>query len=71
MKRELTSEEIETLASREGARRIAVENFLGTLPMHTTLSDDCRNLRRYTFLYSWKTPTVKAIYDGIVLAHID
>ena len=31
MTRQLTGEEIERLASQTGVRRIAVENFLGTL----------------------------------------
>jgi hypothetical protein len=69
MKRELTSKEIETLASLEGARRIAVENFLETLPSHTNRSQDLENLTRDAKLYSWKLRTIDAIMKGVNLAH--
>jgi hypothetical protein len=69
MKRKLTSKEIETLASLEGARKIAVENFLGTLPSHTTRSEDLANLAMDAKLYGWKLYTVDAIMKGVNLAH--
>jgi hypothetical protein len=69
MKRELTSKEIETLASLEGARRIAVENFLGTLPGDTTREQDLANLAMDAKLYGWKLRTIDAIMKGVNLAH--
>ena len=59
----LTYDEIEKLAARKGVRRIAVENFLGTMGdnqwfARANLYDDAR-------VYKWNAATVKAISAGI------
>lgn len=51
--RKLTDEELDELASRPGARRIAVENFLFS------------NLQLDTGLYHWNAATVCAIREGL------
>lgn len=60
----LTEEDIESLASRPGVRRIAVENFLGTLD-GLTLYEATGNLKLDAKLYKWNVATVNAIQDGI------
>lgn len=63
----LTKEQIEKLASGKGVRRIAVENFLGSLGgvdrmgASMNLSQDARD-------YRWNAATVNAIRKGINLA---
>lgn len=64
--RELTSREIQKLASRKGVRRIAVENFL--MSMGTDERIATSNLWLDKGLYHWNSATVKAILDGISLA---
>ena len=46
-----------------------VRNFLGTLPEHTTFSQDYANMQMDERLYSWKRPIVSAIVEGLNLAH--
>lgn len=65
MTRELTSEEIERLASPAGLRRIAVENFLGTLDLSIGQSGNRRNLYQDAVSYHWNAKTVAAIELGI------
>jgi hypothetical protein len=65
--RQLTSEEIEKLASRKGVRRIAVENFLST--MGSDSSAAYGNAEQDTRDYNWNAPTRNAIYAGISLAN--
>lgn len=65
--RQLTSEEIATFAGRKGVRKIAVENFLGT--MGENYRDASMNLKLDARLYRWSTATVKAIEAGIELAN--
>lgn len=63
--RKLTFEEIETLASRKGVKRIAVENFLMTVEHCEKKSHAQANLYHDARLYKWNAPTIKAIADGI------
>lgn len=65
--RNLTASEIEKLASRKGVKRIAVENFLGTL-FDSTVTDAYYNLQADARSYNWNAATVKAIESGITLA---
>ena len=60
----LTDRQIEVYASRPGVRRIAVENFLGSLG-GVTASDARENLHLDEGLYRWNAATVRAIADGI------
>lgn len=64
--RKLSLEEIERFASREGVKRIAVENFL--MSMGSVARDVSLNLHQDAGLYRWNSKTVKAIQDGILLA---
>ena len=68
-KRELTAQEIEQLASRPGVRRIAVENFLGTMGTDLTRGEQLANLTLDTALYKWNAATQKAISVGIGIAY--
>lgn len=65
--RRLTSTEIEKLASRKDVRRIAVENFLGTMGGLTEWEARA-NLGLDARLYKWNTATRRAIEMGIRLA---
>lgn len=67
--RALTSAEIEKLASRKGVKRIAVENFLGS--MHygdATPRDVYHNIQADAKSYGWNAATRKAIEAGLKLA---
>jgi hypothetical protein len=66
--RELTAAQIEKLASRAGVRRVAVENFLGTLDPASGSSGNFRNLWSDQEVYRWNASTVRAIEKGIDLA---
>jgi hypothetical protein len=66
--RNLTDAEIEQLAARQGVRRIAVENFLGTLDTSVGPSGNKRNLWADAQSYKWNAATVAAIQSGIALA---
>lgn len=61
----LNAEQIEKLASRKGVKKIAVENFLGSLYGNQTASDAYANLSMDARSYKWNAATVKAISDGI------
>ena len=67
--RDLTSAEIEKFASRKGVRRIAVENFLGSLGDAGSEANEIANAKHDAGLYGWKKPTVAAINAGIHLAY--
>jgi hypothetical protein len=69
MPRPLTSAEIERFASRQDVRRIAVENFLGSLPPDVPKYGTLLNLRMDARLYRWSPATVSAIMAGIDLAY--
>ena len=62
----LTAEQITKLASGAGVRRIAVENFLGTLGSLTAY-EAMQNLYLDAGLYKWNAATVAAIRKGIKL----
>lgn len=51
MMRRLTGNEIEEFADRPGAKKIAVENFLGS--MGTDLTEIMRNVAYDIKLYNW------------------
>jgi hypothetical protein len=67
MNRRLEISEIEKLASRKGARKIAVENFLASLPTEGEEAEwnAYLNLAKDTGLYGWNSATIKAIKKGI------
>lgn len=68
MVRHLTNEEIETLACKAGVKRIAVENFLGSLQLNSYMAD-AANLRADANVYRWNNQTVSAIMKGINVAY--
>jgi hypothetical protein len=67
MNRRLEISEIEKLASRKGARKIAVENFLASLPTEGADAEwnAHRNLDLDSRLYKWNAATKSAIKAGI------
>lgn len=69
MARHLTGPEIEELAGSRKAKRIAVENFLGT--MDPALSADTHRANMYmdADLYQWNSVTRIAILTGIAMAY--
>lgn len=62
----LTAEKVQELANKKGVRRVAVENFLGTLgkegELYATL-----NMRQDARDYKWNAATQAAISQGIKL----
>ena len=67
--RNLTLQEIETLLQKyQGARRIAIENFLSTVANNKYVFEANNNLKRDAILYGWNKQTVLAIREGIKLA---
>jgi len=64
--RQLTDREIAALAGRAKVRRIAVENFLGTMGEDRMAAHG--NLALDAGLYGWNAATVAAINKGIELA---
>ena len=67
--RELTEEEITSLAHRKGVKTIAVENFLMSLGNAGGIQAELANLRADAQSYGWKKPTVTAIEIGIKKAY--
>jgi hypothetical protein len=67
MMKRLSAEEIEKFASRPGARRIAVENFLGSVPLEIGFDQNFLNLMKDAELYNWNASTVHAIRNGLKL----
>ena len=61
----LTSKEILELALRDGAKRTAVENFLGSLDNTMPKQFHIQNLLADMKLYGWNVATSKTIMDGI------
>mgnify|MGYP001613409946 CR=1 FL=1 len=57
--------DIEKFASRPGVRRIAVENFLDSMPLELGMTANQLNCARDSVAYGWDGPTVTAILDGI------
>lgn len=66
--RELTSAEIEKLASGKGVKRIAVENFLSTLDTSIGVMGNTMNAQMDARMYKWNSVTVRAIEAGIRMA---
>ena len=68
--REISDEELDQLASRPKVRRIAVENFLMSVPLDSyrnailNLSADMRS-------YGWNYETYQAIKEGLDKMHSD
>ena len=71
MFKQLTNEQITKLASKPKVRKVAVENFLGTLFPGPTMQDHLYNLQMDAGLYKWNAPTVAAIREGILMAFRD
>jgi hypothetical protein len=65
MSRELTVSEIAELASQQGARAVAVENFLGSMPLSIGQSGNLLNLALDAESYHWNAQTRSAIGEGI------
>ncbi len=63
----LTAEKIQELANRKGVRRIAVENFLGTLGCERSAFAATQNLYQDARDYKWNAATQTAIRRGIDL----
>ena len=68
--RRLDVKEIDMLASRDGVRKIAVENFLMTISNNETVWIAEQNLGLDAGLYNWDLKTIKAISEGIRLSMI-
>ena len=64
--RELRLEEIEKPANRKGVRKIAVENFLGTMGTDDRAAKG--NLWADAQSYKWNAKTVSTILRGIEIA---
>jgi hypothetical protein len=62
----LTKEQIDALASGKGVKRIAVENFLGSLGCSDKMGASM-NLHADAKCYGWNAATVNAIRRGISL----
>ena len=67
--RQLTDAEIDKLANQNGVKKIAVENFLGTLYAPAGRSGNLANAYNDARAYKWNTATIGAIVDGIKLAY--
>lgn len=69
MARELTTTEIEKLASGKNVRRIAVENFLSSMDVSEVSYGNIANCQQDALSYKWNRETVAAIREGIRLAY--
>lgn len=67
--RNLTKTEIEKLANRKGAKRIAVENFLSTLGGAGSKGGEIANMYADASVYRWNSVTQNAILAGINKAY--
>jgi len=67
--RQLTSVEIEKYASRKGVKRVAVENFLGSIGYAGSLAGELRNMYDDARAYRWNSATQNAIAAGIKKAY--
>lgn len=63
--RRLSEKEIKKFASMSGAKKIAVENFLGSLPLDIGEMGNKFNLANDAASYGWNGQTVWAIECGI------
>ncbi len=66
--RELKEEEIQKLASLKGVRKIAVENFLGTMGTDDQAAKG--NLWLDARSYNWNQKTISTILRGIEMARV-
>ncbi len=65
----LTPEQVEGFASRPGVKRVAVQNFLGSLTSgNSNRSGAISNLFKDAKQYNWDMATVDAIQAGIYAA---
>ena len=72
MARHLTPEELNKLATRKGAKEIAVKNFLSSCPIDDSPPYGAKgnagsNLSSDARAYKWNAATQKAIRDGLKL----
>lgn len=67
--RKLSAEEIGKIAAHQGVRKVAVENFLGTMGDDSDVAYG--NLELDAKLYKWNAPTENAILIGIELAGLE
>ena len=65
----LTSSQITSLASMPDVKRLAVENFLFSMPKDLTYQEQKLNAVNDVRAYKWNRATAKAIYQGIALAY--
>lgn len=65
----LTREKIQELAGMPNVRKIAVENFLGSMSMENPLSGTYMNLDLDAWAYHWNKETIAAIETGIAIAY--
>ena len=61
--------DIEKFASHPGVRRVAVENFLGTMPLEIGMVANQLNCAKDSVVYRWNGPIISAILDGIQEAY--
>lgn len=65
----LTEAEIASYANRKGVKKIAVENFLGSLGNAGGIQAELANLQDDAQSYKWNSQTVRAIEAGIKKAY--
>ncbi len=64
-----TYNEMESLVTCAGVKRIAVENFLMSLDFSVSRSLNLMNLKNDAVLYRWNAATIGAILRGIDTAY--
>ena len=69
MTQRLTADQVKELAHMPGARRIAVENFLGSMDMADPKMIHLANCELDAGLYRWNRATRGAIRRGIQMAY--
>jgi hypothetical protein len=67
----LSIDEIEKLTSHRGVSRAEAKNFLETVGRVGSLDSELLNLYYDARSYNWNISTVRAIEEGIRLAHED
>ena len=67
--RELDSGEIRALATGADVKRVAVENFLGTIDVELELDAHVDNMHLDAALYRWNRATQNAILRGLLIAY--
>ena len=61
--------EVKKFASRPGIRRVAVENFLDSMPLELGMAANQLNCARDSVVYKLNCPTISALLDGIEEAY--